>query len=90
MDEILFDLHFCLGFLCQEGMNGRTLPCNKRLDENGYCASCDKKGKATSLVRISSYVWLFLAMFDIFLLFLAICALDGVFCDEILVALHTS
>ncbi|CAK9038637.1 unnamed protein product [Durusdinium trenchii] len=30
----------------KDGMNGRTLPCNRRVDENGFCAVCDKKGKA--------------------------------------------
>ena len=31
----------------QEGMQGRMLPCNRRVDENEFCAVCQKKGKAT-------------------------------------------
>ncbi len=31
---------------CQEGMQGRMLPCNRRVDENEFCAVCQKTTKA--------------------------------------------
>lgn len=31
---------------CMEAKEGNKLPCNKRLDSGGYCASCSRAGKA--------------------------------------------
>merc|ERR1719183_1406351 len=30
---------------CQEPQEGRGLPCNRRVDENGFCAACNRAGK---------------------------------------------
>jgi len=32
---------------CQEPKEGTNLPCNKRLSEDGFCASCNRVGKST-------------------------------------------
>eukprot|EP00413_Alexandrium_margalefii_P017063 CAMPEP_0204531998 /NCGR_PEP_ID=MMETSP0661-20131031/11482_1 /ASSEMBLY_ACC=CAM_ASM_000606 /TAXON_ID=109239 /ORGANISM="Alexandrium margalefi, Strain AMGDE01CS-322" /LENGTH=461 /DNA_ID=CAMNT_0051538197 /DNA_START=54 /DNA_END=1439 /DNA_ORIENTATION=+ len=32
---------------CQELKEGRSLPCNRRVDSSGFCASCNRAGKAT-------------------------------------------
>merc|ERR1719210_1460814 len=31
---------------CQELKEGRPLPCNRRVDSSGFCASCNRAGKA--------------------------------------------
>jgi len=31
---------------CQEPRQGRGLPCNRRVDSSGFCASCNRAGKA--------------------------------------------
>jgi len=31
---------------CQEVREGKSLPCNRRLDSGGFCASCNRAGKA--------------------------------------------
>jgi len=33
---------------CQELREGRSLPCNKRVDASGFCAGCNKAGKAAA------------------------------------------
>lgn len=41
---------------CQEprDFNGKPLPCNKRVDESGFCAVCNKAGKVTTKLNIRS------------------------------------
>merc|ERR1711972_238861 len=31
---------------CQEFKEGKSLPCNRRVDSSGFCASCNRAGKA--------------------------------------------
>merc|ERR1719433_786052 len=33
---------------CQEPKEGRGLPCNRRVDSSGFCASCNRAGKAAA------------------------------------------
>jgi replication factor A1 len=44
---------------CQEPKQGNGMPCNRRLDSSGFCASCDRSGKAaprlTLRCRFSDY-----------------------------------
>ena len=48
-------------WIAQDGPQGRPLPCNRRLDENGFCAACDKNGKAFR-VAIAGQTWLSLGI----------------------------
>merc|ERR1711879_313095 len=37
---------------CQEAIEGRTLPCQRRVDSTGFCASCNRAGKAAPRLNI--------------------------------------
>jgi hypothetical protein len=37
---------------CQEPKEGRGWPCNKRVDEHGYCASCNRAGKTAPRLNL--------------------------------------
>merc|ERR1719433_260892 len=37
---------------CQEPKEGNGLPCNRRVDENGFCATCNRAGKTASRFNI--------------------------------------
>mmetsp|Transcript_90600 Transcript_90600/g.233835 ORF Transcript_90600/g.233835 Transcript_90600/m.233835 type:complete len:458 (-) Transcript_90600:164-1537(-) len=37
---------------CQEPKEGNGRPCNRRLDESGFCASCNRAGKAAPRLNI--------------------------------------
>merc|ERR1712217_54132 len=37
---------------CQEPKEGTTLPCNRRVDPAGFCASCNRAGKAAPRLNI--------------------------------------
>merc|ERR1712217_973393 len=37
---------------CQEAKEGTTLPCNRRVDSSGFCASCNRAGKVASRLNI--------------------------------------
>merc|ERR1719162_2442162 len=42
---------------CQEPKEGKGLPCNKRVDEGGFCPTCNKAGKvAARLIARCSFV----------------------------------
>merc|ERR1719507_2253234 len=37
---------------CQEPREGSTLPCNKRVGEDGFCAVCNRVGKAAPRLNL--------------------------------------
>jgi len=37
---------------CQEPKAGSSLPCNKRVDESGFCAACNRVGKAAPRLNL--------------------------------------
>jgi len=37
---------------CQEKVEGRNLPCNRRVDQSGFCAACNRAGKVAPRVNI--------------------------------------
>jgi len=37
---------------CQEPKDGNGLPCNKRIDSSGFCAACNRAGKAAPKLNI--------------------------------------
>merc|ERR1719243_332613 len=37
---------------CQEPKEGNGLPCNRRLDSSGFCASCNRAGKAAPRLNV--------------------------------------
>merc|ERR1712032_1681800 len=37
---------------CQEPKEGNGLPCNRRVDESGFCASCSRAGKAAPRLNL--------------------------------------
>eukprot|EP00403_Amphidinium_massartii_P032010 CAMPEP_0178434068 /NCGR_PEP_ID=MMETSP0689_2-20121128/33233_1 /TAXON_ID=160604 /ORGANISM="Amphidinium massartii, Strain CS-259" /LENGTH=456 /DNA_ID=CAMNT_0020056121 /DNA_START=146 /DNA_END=1516 /DNA_ORIENTATION=- len=37
---------------CQEPREGQSLPCQRRLDDRGFCATCNKAGKAAARMNI--------------------------------------
>merc|ERR1712113_372954 len=37
---------------CQEAIEGRTLPCQRRVDSSGFCAACNRAGKAAPRLNI--------------------------------------
>merc|ERR1719330_277290 len=44
---------------CQELKEGRSLPCNRRVDSGGFCAACNRAGKTAArfnlLCRFADY-----------------------------------